>query len=202
MHIAPHRRQRHTQKIHTKHWKPPAPSGWHSHTDVWVPHKVSKAFLTVFLHMILYSTHNDNAPFLRGDGRSCATSRSRSDCGAGELNHHWTHQGRSPSKKAVLCMWWDWKGVLCYEGLPENQAINSNKHQSQLDQLKAALDKKPPEMANRRCIISSQGNQGRRLLWRPDKTCYSSPGKFWLTLRTHQPSHLRMSIYSIFTKFS
>jgi len=34
---------------------------------------------------------------------------------------------------------WDWKGVLYYELLPENQMIHSNKYCSQLDQLKAAL---------------------------------------------------------------
>ena len=27
--------------------------------------------------------------------------------------------------KKVRCIWWDWKGVLYYEFLPENQMINS-----------------------------------------------------------------------------
>ena len=45
-------------------------------------------------------------------------------------------------KKVVLYIWWDWKGVLYYELLPENQMINSNKYCSQLDQLKSALDEK------------------------------------------------------------
>ena len=56
----------------------------------------------------------------------------------------------------MLCIWWDWKGVLYYELLPENQTINSNKYCSQLDQLKAALDKKHPELVNRKCIIFHQ----------------------------------------------
>ena len=59
-------------------------------------------------------------------------------------------------KKVMLCIWWDWKGVLYYELLLENQTINSNKHCSQLDQLKAALDKKHPELANRKRIIFHQ----------------------------------------------
>ena len=54
--------------------------------------------------------------------------------------------------------WWDWKGVLYYELLPENQTINSNKYCSQLDQLKAALDEKRPELLNRKCIIFHQDN--------------------------------------------
>ena len=44
--------------------------------------------------------------------------------------------------KKVMCIWWDWKGVLYYELLQDNQTINSNKYCSQLDQLKAALDEK------------------------------------------------------------
>ena len=40
----------------------------------------------------------------------------------------------------MLYIWWDWKGVLYYELLPENQTVNSNKYFSQLGQLKAVLD--------------------------------------------------------------
>ena len=59
-------------------------------------------------------------------------------------------------KKVMLCIWWDWKGVLYYELLLENQTINSNKYCSQLDQLKAALDDNRPELVNRKCIIFHQ----------------------------------------------
>ena len=54
-----------------------------------------------------------------------------------------------------MCVYlpWDWKGVLYYELLLENETINSNKFCSQLDQLKAALDKKCPELVNRKRII-------------------------------------------------
>ena len=58
----------------------------------------------------------------------------------------------------MLCKWWDWKGVLYYELLPENQTINSNKYCSQLDQMKAALDEKCPELINRQHIIFHQDN--------------------------------------------
>ena len=50
----------------------------------------------------------------------------------------------------MLCIWWDWKGVLYYELLLENQTINSNKYCSQLDQLKAALSEKRPKLVNRK----------------------------------------------------
>ena len=48
--------------------------------------------------------------------------------------------------------------VLYYELLPENQTINSSKYCSQLDQQKAALDKKHPELVNRKRIVFHQGN--------------------------------------------
>ena len=61
-------------------------------------------------------------------------------------------------KKVMLCIWWDWKGVLYYELLPENQTIYFNKYCSQLDKSKAALDKKCPELVNRKHIIFHQDN--------------------------------------------
>ena len=58
-------------------------------------------------------------------------------------------------KTVMLCIWWDWKGVLHYELLPENQTINS-KYCCQLNQLKAALNEKCPELVNRKCVIFYQ----------------------------------------------
>ena len=45
-------------------------------------------------------------------------------------------------KKVTLCIWWDWKWILNYDLLLENQMITSNMYCSQLDQVKAAFDKK------------------------------------------------------------
>ena len=56
----------------------------------------------------------------------------------------------------MLHIWWDWKGVLSYELLLENQTINSNKYGSQLDQLKAALDEKHAELVHRKLIVFHQ----------------------------------------------
>ena len=61
-------------------------------------------------------------------------------------------------KKVMLGIWWDWKGVLYYELLPESQRINSHKNCSQLNQMKAALDNKHPELINRKRIIFHQDN--------------------------------------------
>ena len=58
----------------------------------------------------------------------------------------------------MLCIWWDWRVVLYYELLPENQTINSNKFCSQLDQLKAALEEKHPELVHRKCRVFHEDN--------------------------------------------
>lgn len=62
------------------------------------------------------------------------------------------------SKKVMLSIWWDWKGVLYYELIPQGQAINSLKYCSQLEQLKAAIDEKRPSLANRKGIILQHDN--------------------------------------------
>ena len=51
-------------------------------------------------------------------------------------------KGQLHSNKPMLCIWWDWNGVLYYNLLLKNQVISSNKYFSQLDQLKTALDEK------------------------------------------------------------
>ena len=62
-------------------------------------------------------------------------------------------------KMVMLCIWWNRKRILYYELLLENQKINSNKYCSQLDQLKAALNKKCPASVNRKHIIFHQDNK-------------------------------------------
>ena len=61
-------------------------------------------------------------------------------------------------EKLMLCILWDWKGVLYYELLLENQTVKSNEYFSQLDQLKASLDEKCLKLVNRKYIIFHQDN--------------------------------------------
>ncbi|CAK9834541.1 Mariner Mos1 transposase [Anthophora retusa] len=61
-------------------------------------------------------------------------------------------------KKVLLCIWWDWKGVVYYELLPQGDTINADKYCNQLDQLKAAIAEKRPELANRRGVVFHHHN--------------------------------------------
>ena len=60
-------------------------------------------------------------------------------------------------KMVMLCIWWDWKGVLYAELLPENQTISFNKYCSRLEQLKTALSETHPELVNIKRVIFHQG---------------------------------------------
>ncbi|GFX32867.1 mariner Mos1 transposase [Trichonephila clavipes] len=62
------------------------------------------------------------------------------------------------SRKVLLCMWWDWKGIIYFELLPQGQTLNSDFYCQQLDRLKPATDPKRPELANRRGSVLYQDN--------------------------------------------
>jgi histone-lysine N-methyltransferase SETMAR len=58
----------------------------------------------------------------------------------------------------MLCIWWDWKGILYYDLLPRNQTINSDVYCSQLDRLKAAIDQKRRELVNPKGVVFHHDN--------------------------------------------
>ena len=71
-------------------------------------------------------------------------------------------------KKVILCIWWDWKGVLYYELLPENQMIYSNKYCSQLDQMKQHSMKKVWNYMTRRKLLQLSQEVLIHLPYSPD----------------------------------
>ena len=132
--------------------------------DVWVPHKLRiKNLLDRISTCDSLLKHNEKVPFLKqivvGDEKWIL-------CNNVQWKRSWGKRNEPPPttpkaglhpKKVMLSIWWDWKGVLYYELLPENHTINSNKYCSQLDQLKAALDEKRPELVNRKRINFPSG---------------------------------------------
>ena len=139
--------------------------GYVNYFDVWVPPKLSEKHLLDCISACNFLLkRNENVPFLKqivtGDGRWIVYNNVEQKRSRGKRNEQppTTPKAGLHPNKVMLCIWWDWKGVLYYELLPENQTINSNKYCSQLDQLKAALDEKHPELVNRKRIIFHQDN--------------------------------------------
>ncbi|GFU51791.1 histone-lysine N-methyltransferase SETMAR [Trichonephila clavipes] len=60
--------------------------------------------------------------------------------------------------RMVLCIWWDWKGIIYYELLLYGQTLNSDMYCQQLDRLKLAIDQKRPELASRKGVVFHQDN--------------------------------------------
>ena len=83
---------------------------------------------------------------------------SEKDLGESGMNHLAIPKADLHPKKIMLCLWWDWKGILYYELLLNNEAINSEKYYSQLDELKTAIEQKRPEIANRKGVVFHQDN--------------------------------------------
>ena len=48
------------------------------------------------------------------------------------------------AKKVLLCIWWDWKGVLYYELLQPGKTITANRYKQQLTKLSDVLEEKRP----------------------------------------------------------
>ena len=62
------------------------------------------------------------------------------------------------ARKVLLCIWWDWKGIIYYELLLYGQTLNSDLYCQQLDCLKLVIDEKRPEFANRIGVVFHQDN--------------------------------------------
>lgn len=48
------------------------------------------------------------------------------------------------AKKVLLCVWWDWKGVIYYELLEPGQTVTAARYQQQLSKVSDALEEKRP----------------------------------------------------------
>ena len=53
----------------------------------------------------------------------------------------------------MFSVWWDFKGIVYFELLPDNTTINSEVYCNQLDKLSDALKEKRPELVNRKGVV-------------------------------------------------
>ena len=63
-----------------------------------------------------------------------------------------TPQPGLTTKKVLLCVWWDSKGIIYYETLKPGQTVNAKLYCEQLDRLAVAIRKKRSSLINRRHV--------------------------------------------------
>ncbi|XP_017795708.1 PREDICTED: histone-lysine N-methyltransferase SETMAR-like [Habropoda laboriosa] len=139
--------------------------GLTSKLDVWVPHVLTERNLCRRVDAcdsLLKRQEND--PFLKriitGDEKWVVynnvkrkRSWSRKDEPAQSVSKANIHQ-----KKVMLSVWWDVKGIVFFELLPDNTTINSEVYCHQLDKLNDSLKEKRPELINRKGVVFHQDN--------------------------------------------
>jgi len=71
------------------------------------------------------------------------------------MNHDSNVQARiDDAKKSV----WNWKRIIHYELLPSNQTIDSNLCYQQMERLCQAIERKRPELINRKTVVFHHDN--------------------------------------------
>jgi histone-lysine N-methyltransferase SETMAR len=82
-----------------------------------------------------------------------------------DLQKQWLHKGQLPvsvakrerfEKKVLLCVWWNYKGVIYYELVPDGHTINAEVYSQQLEKMNTVLPKKDSVLVNRKRITSSR----------------------------------------------
>ena len=62
------------------------------------------------------------------------------------------------TNKVMRCVWWDWKGIVHYELLSLGQTINSVLYCQQIERLRPAIERKRPELINKKGVIFHHNN--------------------------------------------
>ena len=139
--------------------------GYTSRYNVWVPHKLSeKNCLDRYSICDMLLKRNESMPFLKtlvtGDEKWIFydnVMRKRSWCLCNESPKQQPKKDIHV-KKVMLCVWWDFKGIIYYEILPQNQTINSDVYCRQLSNLAEKVERLRPEVANRKKVLFQQDN--------------------------------------------
>ncbi|GFO16199.1 histone-lysine N-methyltransferase SETMAR [Plakobranchus ocellatus] len=88
--------------------------------------------------------------------------------------------------KVMATMFWDVKGVILLDILPQGQCINAARYCSTLDRLKEAIRRKRPGLL-RRGVVLQHDNATPQTLY--SNGCSATVGKFFLILPTVQTWH-------------
>lgn len=145
--------------------------------NVWVPHELKEIHLTQRISICdMHIKRNECDPFLKrfitGDIKlvfynniTWKHSLSKHDEPMQTSSKTEMHK-----KKIMVSVWWDYKGVVYFEILPNNQTINANIYCQQLMKLEKAIKEKRFDLTNRKEIVFHHDNVRLR-------TCSVTRGK-------------------------
>jgi histone-lysine N-methyltransferase SETMAR len=77
------------------------------------------------------------------------------------------------AKKVLLCVWWNYKGLIYYELVPDGRTINVEVYSQQLEKMYTVLLEKYPALVNRKHVLLQQDNarpHTAKKLFRKSKT--------------------------------
>jgi histone-lysine N-methyltransferase SETMAR len=66
---------------------------------------------------------------------------------------------KSFERKVMLCVWWNFEGVIHFELVPEGLAVNAELYSQQLERMYAALGERYPALVNRKRVLLQQDNK-------------------------------------------
>ncbi|KAL0830701.1 hypothetical protein ABMA28_002835 [Loxostege sticticalis] len=125
-------------------------TGYTKKLDIWVPHELTERnLMNCVLICDSLLRRNETEPFLKklitGDEKWITYDKN-------VQKRSWSKAGQA-SQTMMLSVWWDWKGIIHYEVLPPSRTIDSELYCEQLIRLKQEVERKRPELINRRGVF-------------------------------------------------
>ena len=84
-----------------------------------------------------------------------------------DKQNQWLDAGQAPepvpkrerfSQKALLCVWWNFEGVIHFELIPNSISVDADLYCAQLDRMYQKLKLKYPALVNRKRVVLQQDN--------------------------------------------
>ena len=177
--------------------------GFVSKLDTWVTHKLKKIDLiprVTICDLLLKGKENDLflKRIITGDVNKIIYNnvrRKRLWCRREEPAQS-TTKADIAWKKVILSVWWDWKGTIFFELLPNNPNINLDVYCRQLDELDAATNQKRPKLVNREHVVLHHKMPDQTQIWSLARNFCSLDGTFYRTHHTLLTWHHRITIFS------
>jgi histone-lysine N-methyltransferase SETMAR len=82
-----------------------------------------------------------------------------------DIQKQWLDKGQLPmpvakrgrfEKKVLLCVWWNYEGLIYYELVPDSRTINAEVYSQQLEKMHLVLLEKYPTLVKRKRVLLQQ----------------------------------------------